>query len=112
MEFYSADAVLVVRPDVIAKGKAQIRKALAAIAEFFNHNLTVKQGNMCILEAGDTAMVLSRTLLDIGPKTDAANHSIERKATYVFKRDSDNRWRCIIDNSYGAELLDAAEQEI
>jgi ketosteroid isomerase-like protein len=28
-----------------------------------------------------------------------------RNATYVFKRGEDDQWRCIVDNSYGAALL-------
>ena len=28
-----------------------------------------------------------------------------RNANYVFKRGKDGQWRCIVDNSYGAALL-------
>lgn len=108
MEFYSDDAILVVKPGLLATGKEQIRKAFEAIAGYFNHSLLVEQGNMCILEAGDTALVLSRTVLNASQKTDA-DYSMERNATYVFKRESDNHWRCVIDNSYGVELLETGD---
>jgi uncharacterized protein (TIGR02246 family) len=104
LNFYSDDAILVVKPGMLAKGKAQIRKAFEAIAEYFNHSLMVKQGDMSILEAGDTALVISNTQLSANQKTDTA-FSMERSATYVFKKDSDGIWHCVIDNSYGAELL-------
>ena len=35
---------------------------------------------------------------------------IERKATYVFKKDTRDRWLCAIDNSYGHEVLDASTE--
>lgn len=104
LNFYSDDAILVVKPGMLAKGKIQIRKAFEAIAEYFNHSLVVNQGDMSILEAGDTALVISNTLLSANQKTDTA-FSMERNATYVFKKDSDGTWRCVIDNSYGTELL-------
>lgn len=104
LNFYSDDAILVVKPGMLAKGKIQIRKAFEAIAEYFNHSLVVNQGDMSILEAGDTALVISNTLLSANQKTDTA-FSMERNATYVFKKDSDGIWRCVIDNSYGTELL-------
>jgi hypothetical protein len=30
-----------------------------------------------------------------------------RRATYVFRQESDGRWLCTVDNSYGTALLDA-----
>ncbi|CQR72141.1 SnoaL-like domain protein [Sporomusa ovata DSM 2662] len=110
MEFYSDDAVLVVKPGLLVRGKEQIRKAFEAIAEYFNHSLAVEQGKMCILEAGDTALVISNTVLNVGQRTDAS-YSMDRNATYVFKREEDKHWRCIIDNSYGVELLDVEDKE-
>lgn len=43
MNFYSDDAVLVVRPGLLARGKMEIRSAFVNIAEYFNHSLAVKQ---------------------------------------------------------------------
>jgi ketosteroid isomerase-like protein len=31
--------------------------------------------------------------------------SLEREATYVFKKDPGGRWLCAVDNSYGTSLL-------
>lgn len=28
-----------------------------------------------------------------------------RRATYVFERDATGRWLCVIDNSYGTDLI-------
>ncbi len=101
VNIYADDAVLVIKPGINAVGKDQIRKAFEAIAAHFEHSLEVKQGGMEILETGDTALVLAKTLV-------SANNTpaIERKATYVFKKDKDNNWLCAIDNSYGHDLLE------
>ena len=102
IDIYADDAVLVIKPGMNAVGKEQIKKAFEAIAAHFEHSLDVKQAGMAILETGDTALVLAKTVVS-AKKLPAT----ERKATYVFKRDPDNRWVCVIDNSYGHELLEA-----
>ncbi|MDN0082738.1 SgcJ/EcaC family oxidoreductase [Crenobacter sp. SG2305] len=104
MAFYADDATLVVKPGMLAQGKAQIRQAFEAIAAYFNHSLRVSQGEMTIIEAGDTALVISRTLLSAHAKTDSP-FAMERAATYVFRKDAAGAWRCAVDNSYGTELL-------
>lgn len=102
IDIYSDDAVLVVKPGMNAVGKEQIKKAFEAIAVHFEHSLDVKQTGMAILETGDTALVLAKTVVS------AKNlPATERKATYVFKRGYENRWVCAIDNSYGHSLLEA-----
>lgn len=104
MNFYSEDAILVVKPGMLAKGKQEIRRAFEAIANYFNHSLIVNQEKMEMLETGDTALVIAKAILSANQKTDS-EFSMERTATYVFKKEDDRIWRCIIDNSYGAELL-------
>ena len=104
MEFYVDDAVLVVQPGHIAKGKVQIRQAFQAIAKHFQNALTVTQGDAQVIEGGDTALVIMDTLLFVGD----AKEPIRRRATYVFQRDDDAGWLCAVDNSYGTDLLDAA----
>ena len=103
VDLYSEDAVLVIRPDKHAVGKVQIRSAMEAIAAHFDRSLDVRQAGTVILETGDTALMLARMLVS------AKNFPvIERKVTYVFKKDSRDRWLCAIDNSYGHEVLDAS----
>jgi uncharacterized protein (TIGR02246 family) len=103
MNYYTDDAVLVVKPGMIAKGKDEIKKAFIAIAKYFNNSIVPTQGEMMILEAGDTALVLSHTFLE-ADKEDS-EYSMDRKATYVFKKNSQGNWLCAIDNSYGTELV-------
>ncbi len=105
MDFYAEDATLVVKPGLNATGKAQIHKAFVAIAEHFRGKLKVRQGEMRVIEGGDTALVIMETILETGVASDA-DAPIVRRATYVFRKDADGAWRCVIDNSYGVTVLD------
>jgi uncharacterized protein (TIGR02246 family) len=101
IDIYTEDAVLVIKPGVNAVGKAQIKEAFKRIADYFEHTVDVKQAGMKILETGDTVLVLAKTIVSAG------NYPpVERKATYVFKQDSNGNWLCAIDNSYGHDLLE------
>lgn len=103
MNYYTEDAILVVKPGMIARGKAEIKKAFIAIAKYFNNSIAPTQGEMIILEAGDTALVISQTLLTADKKD--SEYSMDRRATYVFKKNSLGEWLCAIDNSYGTDLI-------
>ena len=103
MNYYSEDAILVVKPGMIARGKEEIKKAFIAIAKYFNNSVVPTQGEMIVLEAGDTALVISQTIL-AADKNDS-EYSMDRKATYVFKKNFQGEWLCAIDNSYGTDLI-------
>ena len=103
INYYTEDAILVVKPGMIARGKEEIKKAFIAIAKYFNNSIVPTQGDMIFLEAGDTALVISQTLL--AADKDDPEYSMERRATYVLKKNSQGEWLCAIDNSYGTELI-------
>ncbi|WP_024873597.1 YybH family protein [Tolumonas lignilytica] len=101
IDIYAENAVLVVKPGMNVIGKEQIKKAFIAIAAYFEHSLDVTQAGLEILESGDTALVLAKT------KVSANNQPpLERKATYVFQHFAQKGWLCVIDNSYGHDLLE------
>lgn len=102
VDLYTEDAVLVIQLGMHAVGRAQIRKAMEAIAAHFDRSLEVRQAGMVILETEDTALVLAKTL--VMAKNVAA---IERNATDVFKKDTNGCWLCAIDNPNGHEVFDA-----
>jgi uncharacterized protein (TIGR02246 family) len=104
MDFYADDATLVVVPGRAANGKEEIRQAFMALAEHYQHTLYVSQGDMIVIEGGDNALVIAQTNVRANMKT-AAPTMETRNANYVFKRGDDQQWRCIIDNAYGAALL-------
>lgn len=101
MDHYTEDAVLVIRPGLEVRGRRAIREAMEKIASHFAHGLRVSQLQMQVLAAGDTALVLARTLIAAPGKEDELRH-----ATYIYRREADGQWRCCIDNSYGHRLLD------
>jgi len=107
MEFYADDAALVIKPGLIARGKEHIRKAFLAIAEYFNHSLVVQQGEMQVIQSGGTALVIMETILETVESSGMPSRST-RRATYVFREEPDGRWLCVVDNSYGTDLLGAA----
>ena len=104
IEFYTDDAVLVVKPGLETRGKKAIKDAFIKIAAYFNNSVVPTQGKMQMIEAGDTVLVLSQTLLDAKKKEDS-EYSMDRRATYVY-RNIGGKWLCAIDNSYGTTLLD------
>ncbi len=104
MDYYAEDALLVVQPGRIVKGKENIRKAFLAIADYFQHRLVVTQGKMEILEGGDTALVIMETRLDV--PTPQGNHPGYTPRHLCF-RWQEQRWLCTVDNSYGTDLLDS-----
>jgi len=103
-ESYAEDAVLVVRPGLLASGRDEIREAHKKISAYFNDSLEVSQGKMVIIEAGETALVLAKTHVESPQKLDS-EYSKERDAIYVYVKGKDGKWLCAIDNSYGVELL-------
>lgn len=104
MDFYSDDAILIVRPGKIARGKKEIKEAFIKIAKYFDNSIVPTQGKMEFLEAGDTVLVISQTLLDAN-NAQESEYSMERRATYVYRL-IDGKWLCVIDNSYGTTILD------
>lgn len=110
MKHYAADASLVVKPGMTVTGRVAIRRAFEAIANYFQHQLVVEQGRMEVIEGAGTALVIMETVLRY---PDGQEQSVEstRRATYVFRLESDNQWRCTVDNSYGTLLLDPVLSE-
>lgn len=49
MEYYTDDAVLVVKPGMEAHGKAAIKEAFIKIAAYFDNSVVPTQGNMLML---------------------------------------------------------------
>jgi len=103
MNYYTDDAILVIKPGMIAQGKEEIKAAFIKIANYFQNSLIPTQGEMIILETGDTALVISQTLLESDNKD--SEYSMDRRATYVFRKNIQGEWLCAVDNSYGTDLI-------
>lgn len=105
MDFYTEDAVLVVKPGLEVHGKKAIQEAFIKIAEYFKNSVIPTQGKMLMVEAGDTVLVMSQTLLEADNKSES-EFSMDRRAIYIY-RNMNGKWLCAIDNSYGTSLLDS-----
>lgn len=104
LDYYTEDAVLVIKPGLEVHGKDAIREAYIKIAAYFKNSIVPTQGKMIMIETNDTVLVLSQTLLDSKNKSESV-YSMDRRATYVYRK-VDGQWLCSIDNSYGTALLD------
>ncbi len=104
LNFYTDDAILIVKLGMEVQGKENIKKAFIRIAEYFKNSIVPTQGKMLCIETGDTALILSQTFLDAINK-ETSEYSMERRATYIFRK-INGKWLCAIDNSYGTSLLD------
>lgn len=104
MEFYAEDAILVVKPGVVARGKEQIEQVFRRVYEYFHGEMIPGEKEMVVLETGDTALVLAHTFLEV-PLMAISGHPMKRNATYVFRKDEEGKWRCLVDNSYGTSLI-------
>lgn len=106
VNFYTEDATLVIKPGMNANGREQIKSAFIKIASYFDNSIKPVEGKMIYLVAGDTVLVLAQTFLEANQTaTDNSEFSMERRATYVFRK-IDEKWLCAIDNSYGTSLVD------
>lgn len=107
INFYTEDAILVIKPEMIARGREQIKSAFIKIAAYFDNSIKPLEGQMLYLVTGDTVLVLAQTFLEASQTaTDKSDYAMERRATYIFRK-VDGKWLCAIDNSYGTSLLDS-----
>ncbi|MFC0323098.1 YybH family protein [Gallibacterium melopsittaci] len=83
IEFYTEDAILVIKPGLQVQGKAAIKQAFIKIAAYFKNSIKPTQGKMIILETNDTALVLSQTFLAADNQS-TSEYSMERQATYIY----------------------------
>jgi ketosteroid isomerase-like protein len=107
MTFYADEATLVIEPGRCITGHAALRNAFITIAEHFTHTLRISQEEVLVLEGDGTALVLAKTRVRATLKS-GEPYDVLRRATYVFRREGRGPWRCVIDNSYGTELLSSA----
>jgi uncharacterized protein (TIGR02246 family) len=102
LECYDDAAVMVIEPGKLARGKAEIRKALEPILQY---KFRAKQIKMETIETGDTALFISQWRLE-GKTGEGGKFTRENIATCVFRKQPDGRWKILIDNSFGPAILD------
>ena len=102
-QLYKEDAVLVDKPFV-----AQRRDIHGALREFKSRYMPehiVSHGDEVVIEAGDTALVISKLYLNSKHAADKMECDYN-KAIYVFRKNAAGDWQCAIDNFFGVDLID------
>ncbi|HEX9960887.1 MAG TPA: SgcJ/EcaC family oxidoreductase [Pyrinomonadaceae bacterium] len=102
LDFYEEDSVVVLEPNRLARGKAEIR---AAFEWVFKLEGEAKQIKTNVIETGDVALFISKWTFS-GKAPGGMAFMRESIAVSVFRRQADGKWRCVIDNSYGPAVLD------
>ena len=101
LDFYEDEALLVIQPGRIARGKLELRKFFEAV---FNMNTKAKQIATNVMETGDIALFISKWVAE-GRTPDGNEFSNINIATSVFRKSAVGKWRLVIDNSFGPEVL-------
>ncbi len=105
LSFYEDDAVLVVEPGRVARGKNE----LARFFEFlFTLNGRAEQLETHVLESGEIALFTSKWRFH-GTSSDGRVFEKQSVATSVFRRAENGAWRMVIDNSHGPAVLSGTD---
>ena len=99
VSLYEPDAVLVSAPGRIARGHAEIRKAMQAMVAA---KLTMTfEGVVYALEQGDLALLSSKWSMR-GVGRDGAPIASGGQTSELARRGADGGWRYVIDNPFAA----------
>ena len=99
LSYYADDAVMVVQPGELARGKEELR---VVFERLLASGIKAKQLKTYVLEAGNSALFTSRWSL-VTPDSESAG--AEYIATSVFTRSLNGDWKLSIDNSFGPAVL-------
>jgi uncharacterized protein (TIGR02246 family) len=97
MALYADDCVMIEKPNVVLRGKDQIRQSLQAMVDSGNV-LSVQMQDAVIV--GDIAYSISDWQITNNGVTVAVG-----KATDLLRKTQDGRWLMALDNPFGAEAL-------
>lgn len=101
LDSYEEEAILVMEPGRIARGKSEISDFYKYI---FQMDIKASQLTTNMLESGNIALFTSKWVAE-GQTQNGEKFSNENIATSVFRKGSDGKWRLVIDNSFGPEVL-------
>ncbi len=97
MDLYAEDCVMIEKPDVVLRGKDQIRISLQAMVNS-GHVLSVQMQNSIIFS--DIAYSISQWEITKNGAITATG-----QATDLLRRTQNGEWRMLLDNPFGANAL-------
>ena len=101
LSLYEPGAVMIEKPDRVARGSDEIRAALSSLIE---SRVTLSIQASQVIQAGDIALVVSAWSV-AAPGDETASAELARGAgTDVMRCQPDGSWRFLIDNPYGAAV--------
>jgi uncharacterized protein (TIGR02246 family) len=101
VELYEPEAILVAQPGQLARGRTQLREALAG---FVAMRATLTSEAQQVLEADNLALYLARWSLR-GTDPGGAPVVLRGESTDILRRQADGRWLIVIDDPWGTQLL-------
>jgi uncharacterized protein (TIGR02246 family) len=102
IELYEPNATMVPQPGQTGEGRVAIREALTHFLAT-RPILTMEQKSLVI--AGDIALLIVKATL-LGKGRDNAPVQMEHSSSDVLRRQVDGRWLFVIDNPWGARILE------
>ena len=101
VDLYEQDAVLVVQPGKIARGRSAIREALAG---FISLKPTLRGQAQQIVDRDDIVLHCSRWILT-GTSPDGKKVEMGGVSSDILQRQSDGSWLIAIDNPWGTTIV-------
>lgn len=102
LDFYEDDAVMVIEPNRLATGKAEIQATYEWI--FANIKGTATQEKTHVIETGDIALFTSKWNFT-GVMSNGDSASRESYASVILRRQAGGGWRIVVDNGWGYAVL-------
>jgi ketosteroid isomerase-like protein len=97
MDLYAEDCIMIEKPDVVLRGKSQIRNSLQTMVSS-GSVLSVCMHNSIIV--GDIAYSISQWKITKNGVTTATG-----QATDLLRKTPDGKWLMLLDNPFGAGAL-------
>lgn len=98
---YESGGVLAARPGQLARGRAQLREALAG---FVALKPVLRSEAQQVIEGEDLALYIARWSLS-GTDPEGNVVAMAGESTDVLRRQPDGRWLIAVDNPWGAQIL-------
>jgi uncharacterized protein (TIGR02246 family) len=101
LRFYEDNAVVVTEPGKLARGQRELRGFFEAVLA---SKMSARQLKTYVVEAEGIALFISRWTLITSESNEESPTRIF-VATTVLRKQSDGKWKALIDNSFGPLVL-------